>query len=52
MVGSKKPLYKKEINIHEVLERVRSLVTAEIADQTLANQDWAAMAQITLKHDS
>jgi two-component system nitrogen regulation sensor histidine kinase GlnL len=34
--GSKKPLNKKEINIHEVLERVRSLVTAEIADQNIS----------------
>lgn len=36
LVGSKKPLAKKEINIHEVLERVRSLVTAEIADQNIS----------------
>jgi two-component system nitrogen regulation sensor histidine kinase GlnL len=36
MVGSKKPLHKREINIHEVLERVRSLVTAEIADQHIS----------------
>lgn len=36
LVGSKKPLDKKEINIHEVLERVRSLVTAEIADKNIA----------------
>ncbi|MFT6092732.1 MAG: two-component system nitrogen regulation sensor histidine kinase GlnL [Pseudohongiellaceae bacterium] len=36
MVGSKKPLFKTEINIHEVLERVRSLVTAEIADQHIS----------------
>ncbi|MFK7863717.1 MAG: nitrogen regulation protein NR(II) [Pseudohongiellaceae bacterium] len=36
LVGSKKPLEKKEINIHEVLERVRSLVTAEIADQKIS----------------
>lgn len=36
LVGSKKPLDKKEINIHEVLERVRSLVTVEIADQHIS----------------
>lgn len=36
LVGSKKPLEKKEINIHEVLERVRSLVTVEIADQHIS----------------
>lgn len=36
LVGSKKPLDKKEINIHEVLERVRNLVTAEIADQNIS----------------
>ena len=29
LVGSRKPLELKEINIHEVLERVRSLVAAE-----------------------
>ena len=28
------------------------LMNAAIADPTLANQDWAAMAQITLKPDS
>ncbi|NKB33379.1 MAG: PAS domain-containing sensor histidine kinase [Pseudomonadales bacterium] len=31
MVGSRKPLELKEINIHEVLERVRSLVNAELS---------------------
>lgn len=35
LVGCKKPLEKKEINIHEVLERVRNLVTAEIADKKI-----------------
>lgn len=36
LVGSKKPLDKREINIHEVLERVRSLVRAEIVDKEIA----------------
>lgn len=31
LVGSRKPLELKEINIHEVLERVRNLVSAEIS---------------------
>jgi len=31
MVGSRKPLELREINIHEVLERVRQLVSAEIS---------------------
>ena len=30
LIGSRKPLELKEINIHEVLERVRNLVNAEI----------------------
>jgi len=30
MINSRKPLDLKEINIHEVLERVRNLVTAEV----------------------
>jgi len=30
LVGSRKPLDLKEVNIHEVLERVRNLVTAEV----------------------
>lgn len=35
LVGSRKPLDIKEINIHEVLERVRSLVSAEITDKKI-----------------
>ncbi|MBQ14554.1 MAG: nitrogen regulation protein NR(II) [Gammaproteobacteria bacterium] len=35
LVGSRKPLALKEINIHEVLERVRSLVAAEINDKAI-----------------
>ncbi len=35
LVGSRKPLDMKEINIHEVLERVRNLVSAEIMDKKI-----------------
>lgn len=35
LVGSRKPLDLKEINIHEVLERVRNLVTAEVSSQEI-----------------
>jgi two-component system, NtrC family, nitrogen regulation sensor histidine kinase GlnL len=35
LVGSRKPLDMKQINIHEVLERVRNLVSAEIADNKI-----------------
>jgi len=35
LVGSKKLPVLKEINIHEVLERVRSLIEAEVADKDI-----------------
>ncbi len=38
LVGSKKLPELKEINIHEVLERVRSLIEAEVADKDILIQ--------------
>ncbi|MDD9891546.1 MAG: nitrogen regulation protein NR(II) [Gammaproteobacteria bacterium] len=35
MVGSRKPLELREINIHEVLERVRQLVSAEVSGDSI-----------------
>lgn len=35
LVGSRQPLKMQPINIHEVLERVRSLVEAEISDNSI-----------------
>lgn len=40
MLGPNKPLQKKSINIHSVLERVRQLVLAESGDQLSIERDY------------